>query len=238
MKEYLEYNVPDLLPEFDTVLRQQGIPKDKIPDERTVDLVYQAITMFGELCEPIGVVDDIEIEEFEKIYEGEGLNEPETPVSEIFPRADNLALFALTVGEEVSEKISELFREHDFALASMLDAVASEATELAGVITEGDYFNNLIGDKLRIRESQILRYSPGYCGWHISGQKRLFEYLEPEDIGITLTDSYLMRPIKSISGVMIVGPAEIHNFAISYKFCDTCKTRECRDRIRRLYKNA
>jgi hypothetical protein len=80
-------------------------------------------------------------------------------------------------------------------------------------------------------ESVALAYSPGYCGWHISGQKQLFAFLKPEQIGISLTKSCLMRPLKSVSGVVIVGHGSIHEFQDAYPFCERCRTHGCRDRI-------
>ena len=56
----------------------------------------------------------------------------------------------------------------------------------------------------------VLRYSPGYCGWHVSGQINLFNTLTPEKIGITLGESCLMNPLKSVSGVLVAGPPNIH----------------------------
>ena len=50
------------------------------------------------------------------------------------------------------------------------------------------------------------RYSPGYCGWHVSEQHKLFSlFPEPYPCGIHLTDSSLMIPIKSVSGVIGLG---------------------------------
>ena len=83
--------------------------------------------------------------------------------------------------------------------------------------------------------SGTVRYSTGYCGWHMSGQKKLFGFLHPEDIGIMLLDSYLMKPLKSISGVIVVGEKEIHRFKDSYPFCSDCKTHSCRKRIKALF---
>jgi hypothetical protein len=79
--------------------------------------------------------------------------------------------------------------------------------------------------------STLLRYSPGYCGWDITGQRALFAALHPEEIGIRLNESCLMEPVKSISGVMVAGPAEIHEFNNDYPFCSECRTKDCRRRI-------
>ena len=84
----------------------------------------------------------------------------------------------------------------------MLDAIASEradrAAELAGAI----------GSRRFRREGstrRVLPYSPGYCGWHVSGQRKLFDFLRPEEIGMTLNASCLMQPLKSVSGVLVAG---------------------------------
>jgi len=236
MREILEYEIEDLIPTVEAVLQRQGIPRNTKPEDKIVDLVSKAGQVFVETAEPTGLVMDVSVEEFAEIYAGNGLNEPETPVAEIYPKAEYLALFAITLGQSLSDSINELFEDNDFALASMLDAIGSEATELAGLATESDYLEQL--NNVGPKERQVLRYSPGYCGWHISGQEALFEALEPEEIGIELTDSFLMQPIKSISGVMIVGPPEIHDFVISYKFCDNCKTRDCRQRIKRVFEKS
>jgi hypothetical protein len=134
----------------------------------------------------------------------------------------------------VSQKIDELFGANEFALGSMLDSVASVGTDRAADSMESHYFN-LLSKEGKINPSTgMLRYSPGYCGWHMSGQKKLFELLHPEDIGIFLLDSFLMKPLKSISGVMVVGRKEIHIFDDSYPFCSQCRSHSCRDRIRAL----
>lgn len=50
------------------------------------------------------------------------------------------------------------------------------------------------------------RYSPGYCGWHVSEQQKLFSLFPvASPCGIQLTDSSLMIPIKSVSGIIGVG---------------------------------
>ncbi len=234
MREIVEISSEDIIPDKAAVLKNQGISKLSELTDKVNQLCDDALDLFKELNNTIGVYSELAKEEFEEIYEGEGENEVPSPVVKIFPRAKKLALFALTVGGELSNKIVELFENHDYALGSMLDSVASEATENAGLYLEKYYFVSLAGtDDISIEDS-VMRYSPGYCGWHISGQEKLFEFLNPEEIGIELNDSYLMVPLKSISGVMVIGPREIHEFEIAYRFCDECKTIGCRDRFREM----
>jgi hypothetical protein len=114
----------------------------------------------------------------------------------------------------------------------MLDGAASEGAELAAQVLEQEYIRYLVSGDTPIRGMSALQFSPGYCGWHISGQRKLFEFLQPAEIGLELTDSYLMRPLKSVSGVIVVGPREIFDFKDDFDFCDECDTRSCRERVR------
>ena len=182
-----------------------------------------------------GYAVEISIPEFKVVYDGESLNEKRTPLDEIFRKADNLTLFAVTIGENVNKKIEELFKSNEFALGCMLDSVASVGTDEAADIVETHFFD-LLSKKGKITPStKILRYSPGYCGWHVSGQKKLFAFLHPEEIGITLLGSFLMKPLKSISGILVVGNKEIHKFEDDYPFCNQCKIHSCRTRISQLF---
>lgn len=238
MRKIIEISIDDVKPGEDDVLKVQGISSDKETSHNVKRLLKRAIELFLKSAHPIGVISEISIAEFEFVYVGEGLNEKETPLDEIFRKADSLSLFVLTVGDRTSQKIDELFKSNEFALGSMLDSVASIGTDKAADVVENHYFN-LLSKKGKIDSSLgILRYSPGYCGWHVSGQKKLFEFIHPEDIGITLLDSFVMKPLKSISGVMVAGKKEIHNFKDSYSFCKQCRTHSCRDRIKKLFRKS
>ena len=48
-------------------------------------------------------------------------------------------------------------------------------------------------------------YSPGYCDWALIEQQKLFGFFPENITGIRLTDSCLMLPIKSVSGVVAIG---------------------------------
>jgi len=63
------------------------------------------------------------------------------------------------------------------------------------------------------------RYSPGYCGWNITGQKILFSLLPEYFCGIELTDTCLMLPIKSVSGIIGIG-RDVKFNAYTRNLCD------------------
>ena len=63
------------------------------------------------------------------------------------------------------------------------------------------------------------RFSPGYCGWNVSEQQRLFPLFDGHTCGITLTESSLMVPIKSVSGIIGLG-REVRRLDYTCGLCD------------------
>ncbi len=234
MREIVEIRKQEIVPGQKDVLALQGISSGTKVSSNILMLFEQAVRIFTEHAQPVGIVAEIGKNDFGVTYAGEGRNEIDTPVAEIFQKADRLALFATTVGQGLHDKINELFVNKDFALGSMLDSVASAGVEKAADVLETLFRSTVTRGIEDDKSIVVMRYSPGYCGWHVSGQRKLFEYLKPEEIGITLRASYLMEPLKSASGVFIAGGVEIHFFADTFSFCSQCETRSCRERIYRI----
>jgi hypothetical protein len=224
----LESTIPDV----DNIITKIGIPSDADPDSKTLSCINEAINIYKSNSKPQGMFNKLTNNDFEIIFNGENLNESEAPLEVIYRNSDQLALFVVTVGAEVCDMISKLFEENDFALASVLDIVASEAVVLAEKELINKYLS-LQGNKLNASQS-ILPFSPGYCGWHITSQKKLFQYLKPKEIGISLNESCLMRPLKSISGVLVTGDKENFKIYPDYPFCKDCKSQSCIERTTKI----
>lgn len=218
----IDFSIEAIIPDKEVVYKSQGIAAGtKIP-ERISDLYEYSLSVFITELEPKGIIKEVSISEFSEIFKGEGANDEHAVVQDIFPLADFLALFALTLGGKISDTISALFAKKDYAHAYMLDSIASACADNASSISER---------RINVDEaSKTLLYSPGYCGWNLSGQKQLFKNLEPENIGISLNETFLMSPLKSISGVLISGKKDIHDFDNDFTFCAQCKTLNCLDR--------
>jgi hypothetical protein len=207
-----------------------GMKTNTEPALKVTELLRQALKTYKTLSEPREVLEPISKSEFAALYSGQGLNAPETPLGLIFPRAERLLLFAFTLGAPISREIERLFQNQDFALASMLDTVASLAADNAGREAEARIVRQGEAGQSGSRVLKVVLYSPGYCGWHISGQKKLFEFLRPERIDILLNERFLMIPLKSISGVLVAGASEIHQISERYPFCIHCKSPTCLER--------
>ena len=228
MKQRIAWTPPETLPARAEVLALQGLPPGAEPP-RVSRLLDSALAAYLETAEPRAVVSEISREAFAEVYRGDGRNAAPAPLEAVIPNADGLVLFTATVGGPVTARIRELFDRNEPALAAMLDSVASAAA---------DRLVELLGPRGFAAASagagtgrRVLAYSPGYCGWHVSGQRALFGRLKPEEIGVTLNASCLMEPLKSVSGVLVAGPGEIHRFAPAYPFCADCRDQPCRARM-------
>lgn len=231
MRQRVEWIPGESLPARADVLHLQGLDEDDEVPSRIDALLDAALARYLELAEPRAVLATISAAEFAQVYRGDGHNAPDTPLEQIYPRAHKLALMTATVGARVTARVRELFDERDVALGCMLDAVASAAANRLA-----DLLARRFADMCPDLEDRVLPYSPGYCGWHVSGQRALFRVLKPEEIGVVLNTSCLMQPLKSVSGVLVAGAAAIHKFRPTYPFCDSCQDKQCRGRMASVLK--
>lgn len=123
-------------------------------------------------------------------------------ITPFFRKAESVALFIATAGRRFDNWLHALKEKGDIMEEFVADAIGSEIAE-ATARKMSEQLAAEVGPKgLRIGNS----YSPGYCGWHVNQQQVLFSLLPAEPCGVTLSESSLMTPIKSVSGLIAVGP--------------------------------
>lgn len=141
-------------------------------------------------------------------------------IGEFLAHADRIAVFVVTVGETISHLAEDAAHGGDVFAAWVMDALGSWAAEAAA-----DALMERIQPHLRDQEALTLRYSPGYCGMDIAQQRVLFQMVRADSVGVKLLPSLLMRPLKSISGVVGLGPREAVD---AYRSpCDFCPQVGC-----------
>lgn len=115
--------------------------------------------------------------------------------------SDEFGFFICTAGIEFMEYQEKLKAEGDIFKTFAVDSIGSVIAEKCA-----DEMEVFLEDELKLRGLfHTNRFSPGYCGWHVSQQQRLFPLFEGETCGVSLTPSSLMIPIKSVSGVIGIG---------------------------------
>lgn len=131
------------------------------------------------------------------------------------------ALFICTSGVDFEAYQQHLKQQGDMVRVFIVDALGSVIAEHCADRMEECLQESI--DKLGWHHTN--RFSPGYCGWHVSQQQLLFPLFQGQTCGVELTDSSLMVPIKSVSGIIGVGEnvrkldytCRLCNFAKCYK---------------------
>lgn len=130
-------------------------------------------------------------------------------------KAATAALFVCTAGTELELFAKEQMKIGNIPEAYIADLAGSVIVEAALDKMQASLAADLEKGGLCITN----RYSPGYCGWNVKEQQHLFELLPKGICNITLAESSMMYPIKSVSGIIGIGSG-IKKQPYSCKICD------------------
>lgn len=129
------------------------------------------------------------------------------------------ALFVVTAGPEPEKKVKTLMEQENYLEGYITDLVASALVEAVADQVEEEIRNLASKRGMKITN----RYSPGYCSWEVEEQQKLFSLFPKECCGISLSESSLMKPVKSASGIIGMGSnVEYRDYT-----CEICSMKEC-----------
>jgi len=143
--------------------------------------------------------------------------------------AEEVVVAILTIGNKVEDKGRVYFSQGDYLLGMIYDAIGSAALE----DLKQSFFNELC-KRVRAEQKGITcGLSPGSQDWSIQDQAVIFKLLDAKSIGVTLMDSMMMVPLKSISVVYGIGKG----LAMSENEhdCSNCSLVNCTFRAVRSY---
>lgn len=121
-------------------------------------------------------------------------------VGEFLGQAQRAAIFLATAGPEVDEMGQEAWRSGDAVGNLVYHALGATLVETV-VDRIAEHLRRHAGP----REALTLRYSPGYCGISLSQQRTIFRLVDAGPIGVELLPSLIMKPLKSVSGMIGIG---------------------------------
>ena len=130
-------------------------------------------------------------------------------------KAGGAALFICTAGAEIGLRSRASMKEGDLLRGYVYDVIGSEVVENAADRMQEELRLEVAADGLKITN----RFSPGYCGWDVAEQHKLFSFFPDNYCGITLTESALMNPVKSVSGLIGIG-REVRYAPYQCHLCD------------------
>jgi 5-methyltetrahydrofolate--homocysteine methyltransferase len=134
---------------------------------------------------------------------------------------DYVGAFAVTTGLGVEELVARFQKDHDDYNSIMTKALADRLAEalaekLHRDVRRGWYAKDeaLSAGELIAEKYRGIRPAPGYPAQPDHTEKgTIFQLLNPERIGITLTESFAMSPPASVSGLYFAHP-EARYFAV------------------------
>ena len=195
--------------------RYLGYPRDAAPAPRVAEQISEAVAEAVACIQPRGLYAIYEVAD-RTPHELKLANTTITGnIGEYLAEAGRVAVFTVTVGEEISHLAEEAAKKGDAFSSLVMDAAGSWAAEAAA-----DALMLRIRPHLRDAEDLTLRYSPGYCGMEIGQQQKLFQLVQADAVGVTLMPSMLMHPLKSISGLVGLAPKEA--VSLHRSPCDVC----------------
>ena len=131
-----------------------------------------------------------------------------------------VVLLTATLGTEVDRLIRKA------QIVDMAKAVVMQAC--AAVVLEEycDELQEKIAKQFRMEGKYIRpRFSPGYGDFSIKHQRDVLAMLEASKrIGVTMTDSYMLTPTKSVTAVIGIGDAEMN---CNLNSCEECDKTDC-----------
>jgi len=130
-------------------------------------------------------------------------------------------LFCVTIGCEVEDTATMLMENGEDLHGYLLDRIGSFAVES---LAEG--FEDALRARYKSADMSVsARFSPGYCDWPVEEQRKIEKALDFSRAGVRLTESCMMIPKKSISGLIGVGPKGL--FSKKGSQCVICDNKEC-----------
>lgn len=200
----VSYPYSELLPVCDALAATMGYAPGEAPEPVT-ELILELSEELVHSCEARAeyiIFDSVRCDRLSKTVDIEGVEFEVKPI--IFSQvkeAAAAALFICTAGPEVGERSRRSMSNGDLLRGYVYDVIGSEVAENAAERMQDSLRAAAAATGMNITN----RFSPGYCGWDVAEQHKLFSFFPDNWCGITLTDSALMNPVKSVSGIIGIG---------------------------------
>ena len=218
----ISYSFGELTVTQEMVATMMGYGGEHAPEPIPVVIneVLSEAAAFSEISGGYLLVQDFRIPEDKKtIMPGGRLLHTERIIASSLREAETIMIFMCTAGIQYELRSREQLLHGDQIKGYVLDVLGSITVEQALNRLRLYIENKLAPFGLKMTNP----YSPGYCGWPVSDQSVLFSFFPAGFAGISLSESSLMSPIKSISGIIGVGE-KVKKRAYRCEICDhpTC----------------
>jgi hypothetical protein len=215
----------DLTIDADQVLRGQGADPQVVRarSPKIIDAAEWALSNGTGLLHPRVLYESYEVEEFrhQKLRLKNGFELTGKLVAQHLGPASSVVIALCTIGAELEQRANDISSD-DLVLGLALDGLGSAAVEILANAS-CSFFE---GQASSLGQSTSIPISPGMLGWSVEvGQQEIFRQLDASKIDVSLTESLLMTPKKSLTFVLGIG-VDMLELGTS---CDYCSLKEtCR----------
>lgn len=217
--------------DMEQILRNQGIGEpDKVkPQFITTSLELLAIVQKKQLLEPALSYEIYTIAgiQQDQLRLDEGTIFHSRILSKLLASAQELCIAVCTIGQKLEDMSADYFKQNMPLKGTLLDGIGNAALDAVS-----QYTCQIIS-----REAEVRGYkassplNPGMTGWPVSNQQELLRLAQAEKIGVRLTTTMTMVPLKSLSMVFGIGAGmKTWSQAEACKRCNLSKT--CQYRVR------
>lgn len=215
-------SIDDLGYTCDDIYHSMGY-KDTVPEDGILALIDEIHGAIRQCCRPSYVCQILDARQISKqeIEIGGEKFMPGGIICSYLEGMTEACLFVATAGEEYNGYLAELKSQGDIVRDYIADSIGSVIADSCAAA---------VGKELG-KSSQLfhtLPYSPGYCGWNIAEQRKLFSFFPDAPCGVRLSESCLMTPEKSVSGFYGLGAELVPQ---PYR-CEICNNKKCYKRKR------
>ena len=145
---------------------------------------------------------------------------------------DKVILLSATVGEDIEETVTKRFQRGEYASSVLLDAAATTAVEQIADEMEKAIRPKAVAKGYRMR----WRFSPGYGDWPMEQQPEVVRLSHAGEIGISLSESFMLVPRKSITAIIGLYKEDVSEGASGNdgehapRGCAACSRKDCPSR--------
>ncbi len=189
-------------------------------NERIAQYLPEVISLGEYLVEPRTIYDIFTIDKIneEKVYLENGKVFHSEHLCKLLIGAERLVAMCCTIGSALERKVSTLNKEKDILMSYLLDIYGATAV---GVLMRSLYQNIKKG---YAGHGVTVYLEPGQLDWNIRDQVVLFQLVSPEKIGVSLNEGFVMKPVKTTTGVFGIG--DVDKVKKGVFACEICPKRK------------
>ena len=213
MKEIFHWNDRELL-------RYLGCNNGTVPDQNLTDLIAQCKQELEQAASPRVIWREYPLCIQDHSIDMTCLQTQSKSLERNLKDCERVLLFAATLGSRVDVLL------HRYNMIQMSKAVVMQAASVAMLETFCDEQNQKLKEEYEEKGWYLRpRFSPGYGDFSLECQRQIAPALElNKRIGVTLTDSLLMAPSKSVTAV--IGVSRLPRNC-TVQGCEACAKRDC-----------